>query len=754
MWQRRQLGRRSIVRDSKNNLSIMPVTVPVPGKRAITEAAMSVCQGALLLLTILLLLGVWKRDLGIPLRFNNDSLQYQMISKTTVDTGWWWFNGRQSAPFKLDVLAYPVNCNVDQGIVWLIARFTKRPAFCVNLAWCVMVALAGVFATICMRRLGVSVWSAFALGSLYGLLPYSLSRDIDFFHIVTYLLPFPCLMALTLASGGVPKTRAEKIFLFSTVCGLIGLNYTYNSFFSCFFILAGSAIGYITYRNREIWHFGGLILLTLMAVSALNLAPSMYLWHRDGKPHMIFDKQPSEAELYGLKIRHLISPVLGTELPGLKKINDLASGARFPLENENTTARLGLVASAGFLGLLLVMFFPKIGGRIDPSGVLVAAARLNLAALLLGTIGGFGSLFNLLVAPDIRAYNRLTPFIGFFSLTAVALTLDAAWPRVKRCFGGRGWAAVFPLAALVAMGIYDQAPAVTWNNATYPAIARECRGLKNLVARVESELPADAMVYQMPFIVYLGDSGNGRMGPYDCAKPYLVSTRLRWSYPVISNGPLYWHERLSRLATREAVPVVRAAGFSAVWVDRYGYEDDAAGVVKDIEALVGPGRVLAEDPRYIVFDIRPLGDPRQVAQHVKMPGTEPEVLTQGLPACSGGAIASVDQIGPRPLPGWAIPSIWIHSDLVVRGWAIWQQTKTRPAGVDLAVDGRLFPAFYGLERIDVANHYGISEYRYSGFRASVPARQFGKGRHTAEIRVAAPDLSCYQQAGETTIEIK
>ncbi len=89
------------------------------------------------------------------------------------------------------------------------------------------------------------------------------------------------------------------------------------------------------------------------------------------------------------------------------------------------TSRLGLVGTLGFLGLLGLLFAPVGGERSRTGQTLLNASRLALAAVLLGTIGGFSSLFSLLISPEIRAWTRLTPFIAFFSLTAVAMVMDS-----------------------------------------------------------------------------------------------------------------------------------------------------------------------------------------------------------------------------------------------------------------------------------------------------------------------------------------
>ena len=52
---------------------------------------------------------------------------------------------------------------------------------------------------------------------------------------------------------------------------------------------------------------------------------------------------------------------------------------------------------------------------------------LNATALLYGTVGGFGTIFALFVSPQLRSLNRISVFIAFLSLAAVAACLDRWW---------------------------------------------------------------------------------------------------------------------------------------------------------------------------------------------------------------------------------------------------------------------------------------------------------------------------------------
>jgi len=82
--------------------------------------------------------------------------------------------------------------------------------------------------------------------------------------------------------------------------------------------------------------------------------------------------------------------------------------------------------------------------------------------------------------------------------------------------------------------------------------------------------------------------------------------------------------------------------------------------------------------------------------------------------------------------------------LKIRGWAVDQDNSKTAGGVLIAIDGNLeVPALYGLDRPDIAAFHKNSNYRYSGFEASIPASVIGPGRHVIDIMVISADGSSY-----------
>jgi hypothetical protein len=93
--------------------------------------------------------------------------------------------------------------------------------------------------------------------------------------------------------------------------------------------------------------------------------------------------------------------------------------------------------------------------------------------------------------------------------------------------------------------------------------------------------------------------------------------------------------------------------------------------------------------------------------------------------------------------------------VTVRGWAVDARAKEAAGGVYLDVDGELFPAYYGLEREDVAQAFEEEAYHYTGFEGSIRASRIGEGRHTLSIVVLSSDRERYYRPHQRVdLEIK
>ena len=129
-----------------------------------------------------------------------------------------------------------------------------------------------------------------------------------------------------------------------------------------------------------------------------------------------------------------------------------------------------------------------------------------------------------------------------------------------------------------------------------------------MVTRLEHLVPTGAMVYQLPIRIY---PANGTVSPpaaYDHLKFPILSHTLRWSYPALSQEQVHWQENTAGIEAQQLPTHLAREGFSAILVDRLGYEDNGQAIVAALKADTH-AQLIDENERYLLFDIRPAALP-------------------------------------------------------------------------------------------------------------------------------------------------
>ncbi len=228
------------------------------------------------------------------------------------------------------------------------------------------------------------------------------------------------------------------------------------------------------------------------------------------------------------------------------------------------------MGSAGFLWLALVALASIVGvagaaSALKRKSLLSSAYRpaaLGVAlCFVLATIGGIASLIAYFVTHDIRGWNRISLFIAFFSLYAVALLLDTAQRKLGSTGAGRLGAAAM-LAGVLVFGVLDETSGFFVPK--YAKNAAQWRSDGQFVAEIEARMPKGASIFQLPYVPFpegYGATGTSVSPPnpnfgttYELARGYIHSGDLRWSYGAMKGqaGRLAGGARL-----KAALPLAR-----------------------------------------------------------------------------------------------------------------------------------------------------------------------------------------------------
>ncbi|HET9324789.1 MAG TPA: hypothetical protein VFO03_13000 [Gaiellaceae bacterium] len=560
--------------------------------RARQEAAWAAAAAVLGSLSAVVFLELWDADLRVPFAYSGDATLNQTLIKSVMERGWFYENPRLGAPDGQHLYDYPVlsGDSLHVAFFWLAGLFTDDAALVMNLFFLLTFPLTAVVAYLVLRRLSVGPQVALVVAVLYTVLPYHFMRgEWHLFLAAYYVVPIGAYLALSVLDG-----RARIALGTGALCALVAVasGSFYYSAFTVLLVVAASILRFVATRERRTLTVGGFFVVVILAVSFVQLTPTIVYRLKHGENDEVAQRYWFESENYGLKLTQLLLPVDD------HRIDALASRKReYTQQIPQTEAReatLGVIGSVGFLWLLGVALAACVGGaRSEFFAPHRRLAALTVVAVLVGITGGLSTLIAV-VWPQIRSWNRLSVFIAFFALAAVALLLEALRARFR--WPAAAFAAL--LLALLALGALDQTTATFIP--PHRALKAEWQADQASISSVEGALPEGAKVVQLPYEPF-PEPVVGARPIYEPAKPYLHSSDLRWSWGGMRGRPEDWAAAHATKPAAELVPAAREAGFAAVLVDRLGYGDGGAATEADLNSVLGAPAERTPDGRWLLW---------------------------------------------------------------------------------------------------------------------------------------------------------
>lgn len=567
------------------------------------------------LLAVIWVMKLWRADLRVPFTYAGDAVVYSTFIKGIVDNGWYYHNLLVGVPGGLHMYDFPLPDNFHFLTLKLLSLFTSDHSLILNIFFLLTFPLTAVTSLYVFRKFGASYLPALLGSILYACLPYHFFRgEVHLFYSAYYMVPLMVGVILWTYFGKVHlidrhaetrrwrfNYRSFEVVFSLLVAIIIASTGAYYSFFGCFLLLVAGALA-LAMKKDVYALISAVVLVGVMAVTiGLNLSPSVIYLRKHGNPQSMV-RGAAEAEVFALKISQLLLPVTDHRVPWLAQLKTEYNYG--PLINENNNATLGLIGSAGFLILLGVLLGRRREREFSPESpadLLLPLSKINIAAVLLGTIGGFSSLFALLVSSQIRSYNRISIFIGFLCLFAVVLLLEVIAQRTVKTRASRVVFAVC-LGFLLIVGILDQTS--KFFIPPYAALNAEFKDDHDFIARVEQSVPSNSMIFQLPYIPFPEFPPVNDMIDYDHFKAYLHSKSLRWSYGSIRGreGDV-WQKSIATRPVPEMVQYLAFSGFNGIYIDRFGYKDKGAALESELSSIIGSGPIASDRGRLAFFNL-------------------------------------------------------------------------------------------------------------------------------------------------------
>ncbi len=568
--------------------------------------------GSLCLFILYRVMELDKADLHIPFSYGGDAQTFLLFIKSIVEEGWVLNNRNVGMPYGFTLYDFPLSEAFTFLLIKFFSLFTSDHGLIFNLFFIIHFPFTAVTSYFVFRHFGIRWLIAMVGALLYTFIPYHLTRSQGHcFYAGFYAVPLIIMVALWIAEESLGlnelinwRQNYKKILASLLICLLLASTGTfYYAFFGCALLLSVGILVAVRHRHlRQLLLPIALIGFIVFGLAA-NVSPNLLYFYKNGTVGVV-ERSPADAETMGLKITQLLLPASGHRVEAWAEIKRQYDAQ--PFTTENTDSSLGVVGSIGFLILLGWLLFGHTRKReteYENSWLLLNhLSILNLTAVLVATIGGFGSLVAFFVLPQIRSYNRIVVYIAFFAIFTMVILAH----KLAQKWGTAIWQVVVSAIVLIGflyVGILDQV-SPRLSRLAYEGMKVVYQKDGEFVSNVEKSLPTGAMIFQFPYIPFPEGGTKGSMLDYDLLKGYLHSHKLRWSYGSMrGRSSDLWQQQLISKPLPEQVQTLAYAGFNAIYVDRAGYQDKAVEMEKQLQNLLLVNPIQSSDQRLAVYDL-------------------------------------------------------------------------------------------------------------------------------------------------------
>lgn len=521
----------------------------------------------------------------IPYSYSGDGLAYLWNIQRVIEGTWYFTNDRSGFPFGSNHLDYPTSDTGSYLVIKLLGLIFNTAIAAQNLYYLLGFSLAAVAGYWVSRSIGITRPFSVVVAVLYAFTSFHFGRIGHLFFTWYFVAPLFFYVGFRLFSEKLIFTNTQislKTKILNAIALLAMASFgIYYAFFGCMVIALCTVMSAAINRSWRHVNEGLLTLgLTILGV-LLNVLPSLVHLFQQGENREGVNRFASESELYALKITQLLLPRGDHRLDSFFEFASKYNGF-FSNVTENISASMGAVGSLGFLLLVAVslispFIYPKTIDRVPLNKTSSAQLRfqvlaaLALGLVLMGSMGGFSSLFAMLVSSSIRAWNRVSIFIAFISVVAFAMATDLLIQKYPKHTAMKiaGIASAF---AILVLGILDQT--VKPCHSCLLMNQELAKSDKAFIQSIEKSVPKNSAIYQLPYMAYSDNGAVNNLGSYDQARGHLHSERLKWSFGSMRGRAGDWfYRKLALLPLHEQVTVVTAMGYAGVYVDRRGFID-------------------------------------------------------------------------------------------------------------------------------------------------------------------------------------
>ncbi len=550
-----------------------------------------------------LLLHLYEGDLAVPFTYaGDDGLPMYAKAKLLQQQFWDLENPWLGAPFTAEHYDFMANAMTytENLALKLLGLIFTNPIVALNVQYLLLFPTIALISYFVMRSLKLRCLVSVPCSVAFAFLPAIFFRGIGHFSLTAYqFVPLSILLCIWLytddqflrCKGFWHYRRNIYAIVFALLIANNGI--AYYAFFTCFFLAVTGVMKALRDRKWKPLLRSAANIGFVCFFLVLSLTPVILYQLQNGTNPIVAARNPMEAELYSTRLSLLLLPTSGHGVPLLRSW--VADYKNAPLLNENTFSHIGLVGVAGFVFLFFYFFVKKKDTlRYRQMSLL---AGLNLFGFLLGTMGGLGSLFAVIVTPALRAYNRVSVFLAFICILAVALLLDRYTRKLKT------WLVAVLMGLMCVVTVLEQYPPYWYPN--YNVLRTAYQSDASFVQQIESEVPDGAMIYQMPYVFYPEAGTVNEMGAYSHFTGFLHSKNLRWSYGGMHGRKSdLWNSAVDQLPLSDKLKVLSITGFEGIYIDTRAYDEaELKELTDNLQRELNIEPLVSSDGRLLFFNM-------------------------------------------------------------------------------------------------------------------------------------------------------
>lgn len=584
------------------------------------DAVSIISMSVVLFLALYVLLGFGKFGLSTPLQYGGgDNLQWYSTIKSIIDNGWAWFNHYTGAPYGSPLVdtAHTI-VNFEFLVAKIISLFEKDVFTVVNIQFLLVFPACAISAFIVLRILKIKRMIALVGAALFACTPYIFARSIGHFTLTaSYFIPLSILLCIW--AYDVEDARYLKLgkgfFQYkknwaAIGCALLIANNGdgYYPFFTCYFLCIVALMNLFRYRKVSALRKSLVSVALIVVFFILVLTPLIVYQYVNGANGSVV-RDLSAVERHGLKIVQLFIPINNHGIELLEKFINRYND-NMPLVAENARAYLGIAGIVGFVISIFALFAPENRKGQKDAAYIQFFSKLNLFAVLFGTIGGFGSL--MVVLTDfrmIRSVNRVSIFISFISICVLCICIQRIAVSLSNTEGQgvKKFLSALILICFLGICIWDLLPTYGANDAALKSNQKNYTIDENFIKDIEAQMADGDMIYQLPYHVYPESGRVNKMGDYQLFTGYLHSDTLRWSYGGIRGRDAdLWNAHVDSLPMGARINTIIGAGFKGIYIDSRAYTDEELEELRlSIEAIISEQPHISENGLLLFYNLYP-----------------------------------------------------------------------------------------------------------------------------------------------------